>query len=199
MLPTNKSGESGIVDYSGRLLINDNVRYELSLGNAYRFGHKFVAVADGTSVYVMLDPSNNGASPDQVYKIKASITSISYPITMKFYEDPTISANGNEIVIYNFNRNPECDPSLNSHAIMYAGPTVDVSGNKYAPDVYVYADTSNPGLSLSTPGDRADEFSAYLNPNKKYLWEFENASDGATDILISGRIIYEENYKAGGR
>lgn len=199
MIPTNKDGETGVIDYSGRLLITDNIRHELSLGNAYRFGHHFKSVADETSVYVLFDPSNNGLSPERVYKMKATIQAISYPITMKFYEEPTVSANGTEIVIYNFNRNDECDSSLNSHAKMYYGPTVDASGNTYAPDVYVYADTSAPGLNLSTPGDRADEFSVYLNPNKKYLWEFENASTGTTDILVSGRIIYEQNYRAGGR
>jgi len=199
MIPTNKSGESGIVDYAGRLLINDNVRYEVALGNAYRFGIHFTAVASGASVYAWLDPSANGAYPDRQYKIRATVKAISYPITMSLYEGATISANGTEVVIYNFNRNAECDASLNSHSKMYYGPTVDASGNKYSHDVYIYADTSSPGISLSTPGDSADEFSVFINPNKKYLWAFENGSTGATDIKISGRIIYEENYRAGGR
>lgn len=197
--PTNSQGERGIIDYSGRLLTNDNVRHELSLGNAYRFGHRFSAVGAGATVNILFDPSNNGVAPGRVYKVKAFVESIAYPITMKFYEDPTITANGTEVIVYNFNRCSECDASLNSNAKCYYGPSVDSSGNEYGPSIYIFADTSAPGLSISIPGDIADEFSVYLNPTRKYLWSFTNEGDGATDIQFNARLIYEQDYRAGGR
>ena len=96
MIPTNKSGESGIIDHSGRLVINDNIRYEIALGNAYRFAHIFSAVAKDATGTILFDPSLNGAYTDRHYKIKAYITATAAPVKMEFYEDAEVSANGTE-------------------------------------------------------------------------------------------------------
>lgn len=196
--PTNANGSRGVIDYSGRLLINDNVRFALALGYCYRFEHRFAAVAAGTSVRMLFDPSLNGSVSGNVYKLKGQFITTKNPIVVKFYEQPTVSANGSEITIFNFNR-IDGDPSLNSRAKMYYGPTVDDSGNAYGPDVYIYADTSVPGLSLSVPGDTADEFSVYVDSSKKYMWELQNQTGEATDIIFLGRAIYEPDYRTGGR
>ena len=39
MLPTNKDGETGIIDYSGRLLTNDNIRHEIALTKLENAGY----------------------------------------------------------------------------------------------------------------------------------------------------------------
>lgn len=199
MLPTNKDGETGIVDYSGRLLTTDNIRFEVSRGNAYRFAIQFAAVPAGQSRYAWFDPSANGAYPGRVYKIKASVRSTANPVTMLLYEGAVISSNGTEVIIYNFNRNVT-DSSLNPYAPLYHTPTITSNGTKYAPDMYIFASTTSQGqLEITAPGDGEDEFSAHLNPTKKYLWVFQNATGEATTISIVGRIIYEQDYRAGGR
>ena len=38
MFPTNKTGEAGIIDYAGRLVINDNVQQTIAEGHAFRAG-----------------------------------------------------------------------------------------------------------------------------------------------------------------
>lgn len=37
-VPTNKDGVAGQIDYSGTLVINDNIRQTIALGNVYRAG-----------------------------------------------------------------------------------------------------------------------------------------------------------------
>ena len=118
---------------------------------------------------------------------------------MELWEGASFTDDVTEIIIYNFNRCAS-DPSLNPYAVMYHTPTIDSSGNKYAPDVYISATSSSQGqLDVTAPGESADEYSAYLHPDKRYLWKFTNTNDAETTLSISGRIIYEENYRAGGR
>ena len=199
MLPTNKSGERGIVDYSARLLTNDNVRFEIAKGNTYRVGYS-QDVATGEALWITFDPSLNGTYDDRVYKIKANVTTTARPILMEFCEGATLTDNGTEIVIYNFNRNSDVDASLNTYAKMYHTPTIDSSGNKYAPDETIYADATKFGnINVTAQGEETDEYSAYLHPTKKYLWKFTNIGDETTNIAVAARIIYEQDYKAGGR
>jgi hypothetical protein len=42
------------------------------------------------------------------------------------------------------------------------------------------------------------DYSVYLNPTKKYRWVFKNTGDTTTNVLVSGRIILEKDYRAGG-
>lgn len=197
--PTNSYGEVGIIDYAGRLVTNDNVRYECATGNMYRAGWSVASLAAGASAYLVFDPSLNGTDLTGMYKAKKAIHSTKSPITVEFYEGATLSDNGTEITIYNYNRCDECDPSLNPRAKLYHTPTQDSSGNKYAPDVYVYATTGGLGSSIISAGGTEDDYSAYLNTKYKYLWKFTNSGSETTRLGVSIRFIDEKKYRAGGR
>ena len=197
-MPSNKSGNVGIIDYSGRLLTNDNVRYELATGNGFRWGYR-TTLAAGARIWFLFDPSLNETVTETMYKFRAALTTTGSPVNMESWEGATVSAPGTEIIVYNFNRCSDCDASLNPYAKMYHTPTIDSSGNKYAPDTYVYADTSTPGLALTSQGQAEDEYSAWLNPLYKYLWKITNIGSESTTLSVGCRIIREYNYNVGGR
>jgi len=49
MLPTNKSSETGIIDYAGRLVTNDNVRHAIAVGDVFRIRYT-ATLAAGASI-----------------------------------------------------------------------------------------------------------------------------------------------------
>lgn len=199
MLPTNKDGETGIIDYSGRLLTNDNIRHEIALGNAFRWSYHDSALAAAGIVYILFDPSLNGTVDGSIYKFKTYIQSTLSSVTLEFWEGVTASDNGTEITAFGFNRCDTCDPSLNPYAKMYHTPTVDDSGNEYAPKEYIYAISTAPGQKTPVTGGSGDEYSAWLNPAKKYMWIIRNTGGAETAVTLSARVVRETKYKAGGR
>jgi len=198
MIPRNTDGVVGIIDYSGRLVQSSNVQHEIALGNVYQFTHRVASLAAGASFWVLWDSSLNGTRISTgTYKAKFELSSTARPITIESWEDPTVSAVGTVITCYNFNRCENCDPSLNG---LYHTPTVDASGNKYAPDGYLFASASAQGLlSVTSPGNTGDEFSAHWHPQKKYLFKITNTGDAITNVVLSGRIVNESKWRYGGQ
>ena len=198
MIPRNNDGVCGIVDYSGRLLTNSNVQHEIALGNVYRFAYRVASLAAGASAYVLWDSSLNGTRIGTgTYKAKFDLTSTARPLTIESYEGATVSAPGTVITCFNFNRCDGCDASLNG---LYHTPTVDASGNKYAPDGYLFASSTSQGqLTVTSPGQSGEEFSAHWHPLKKYLFKITNIGDAVTNVVLSGRIIDESKFRFGGK
>ena len=199
MQPKNTADEVGIIDYAGRLVTNDNVRHAIAVGDVFRMGYN-ATLAAGASTWLVFDPSLNGTNTNpHIHKLLATVRTTASDITMELWEGATLSDNGTEITMFGFNCCDECDPSLNPYAKMYHTPTIDSSGNKYAPDVYVHAVTGGPGGSITSSGSASDEYSAWLNPKYKYLYKFTNVGANSTRLDVNARIIREPKYRAGGR
>jgi hypothetical protein len=200
MLPTNKNSETGIIDYAGRLVTNDNVRHAIAVGDVFRWAHHTPALAAAGVVYVLFDPSLNGTNTNpHIHKFKTSVQSTLSSVTVEFYEGVIASDNGTEITMFGFNRCDGCDPSLNPYAKLYHTPTVDDSGNEYAPREYIYAISTSPGQKTPVTGASGDEYSAWLNSAKKYMWIIRNTGGAETAVTLSARVVREPKYRAGGR
>ena len=109
-VPTNKDGVAGQIDYSGRLVINDNVRHTIALGNVYRFATKADSLAAGASFIVAFDPSMNGLHPGNHYKEKLSAESTARKLRFRCMKARRYCRTR---YARTFHRNDECDPSLN--------------------------------------------------------------------------------------
>ena len=198
MLPTNRANMTGIIDFDGGLLVTDELRFSELLGNVYRFEHRKNVDASG-NLTIVFDPSINGMVEGRHYEAAIAVSTTVRPILIEFWEGGAFSSLGTEITIYNFNRNSGCDSSLNPYAKLYHTPTVDSSGNKYAPDAYIFASSSVLGtLRVTAPG-QSPQIPAMLDPTKKYCVKFTNLGDAQTTVTVMGIVKYMPDYRAGGR
>lgn len=180
------------VDFDERLIVTGNVGHAITLSQAFRVSDASLNMLAGGSREILVDPT---ALTQTATRGKLFVQS-DQDIKIEFYEAVTVSANGTPLTVYNFNR--VNDASCNT--AVYHTPTVTGPGTKYAPDMYALVGTWGVGINVSTatPFSGADEFSAILNPTKKYLYKFTNlnAADPAK-VAIEIRLVEEPNYPTG--
>ena len=197
--PCNRYGVAGIIDDEGRHIVGSDVLHAVRQGRAFRFAHRFTAVAPAAAVDILLDPSANGA----VTPLRLALdVDTGVDCSVGIYESPTTSAAGTELIAYNLNRNG--DPSMNSSPAVYHTPTVSAAGTLAAPVAYVTAALPVDILYQGTMGDVGAGDAAhgtlpeiYLDRTKKYLVRVTNIGTGAGNTVVAGRLIREPNYYEG--
>jgi hypothetical protein len=197
--PCNRYGVAGIIDDEGRHIVGSDVLHAVRQGRAFRFAHRFTAVAPAAAVDILLDPSANDAAT--VVRLVLEIDT-GVDCSVGIYEVPTVIAPGTELIAYNLNRNG--DPSMNSVPAVYHTPTVSAAGTLAAPVAYVTAALPADILYQGTMGDVGAGDAAhgtlpeiYLDRTKKYLVRVTNIGTGAGNTVVAGRLIREPNYYEG--
>jgi len=179
-------------DYDGRLVVTDIIRYGIEQSLVYRAGYVDLAVPAEGDITILIDPTE---LPKVATKGKIS-TETTQDVKIEYFEGVTVSDNGDPIVVYNFNRiNPVASPSK-----IYSSPTVTDTGTKYSPDLYAFIGVGGVGSQVSTitPGASSDEFSPYIDPDKKYLYRITNLSTAdAAKIAVDIRFVSEPKYPLG--
>lgn len=121
-----------------------------------------------------------------VYRIKTGSKKVHLVITLNsgvgtpydFYEGPTITADGTEKTLRNYNRN-FTDGSLETK--VYLGPTVTGgTGTKFRENQVGFGD--NPGQASS--GGNSGELGYILKPNTEYVFSHTPSASSVTTILF---------------
>lgn len=180
------------VDFDEQLIVTGNVRHAITLSQAFRVSDASFNLPLSGTREILVDPT--GLTPTAT-RGKLFVKS-DQDIKIEYYEGVTVSANGTPLTVYNFNRVND----VPCNTAVYHTPTVTGPGLKYAPDLYALVGTWGVGVNVSTatPFSGADEFSAILNPTKKYLYKITNLN--TTDpakVVIEIRLVEEPNYPTG--
>lgn len=180
------------VDFDERLIVTGNVRHAITLSQAYRVSDSSMNLLASGTREILIDPTG---LTQTATRGKLFVQS-DQDIRVEFFEGVTVSDNGAQLTVYNFNR--VNDTSCNT--AVYHTPTVTGPGLKYAPDMYALVGTWGVGsnVSTATPFSGSDEFSAIIDPTKKYLYKITNlnTSDPAK-VAIELRLVEEPSYPLG--
>ncbi|GAG11113.1 unnamed protein product [marine sediment metagenome] len=102
------------------------------------------------------------------------------PVTVEFFEDVTVSADGTEVNVHNHNRLSSNTPS---GATMFTGPTVTDTGTllhtRYIPSAGA---PGNQPAGRLVSGEDAEWVIGSVTADINYLWRITNNSGGAISI-----------------
>ena len=157
-------------DASDRVIPIDIIHDRIHTGSMYRVNGEFT-LGSGATQYMLFRTSS------KTCHIYGEVSSSDIG-TFKFYESPTITADGNSITILNKNRNYDASAAT---ATIFSGPTVSDPGTLLDP--FIISSTKKAG------GSERNENEWNLKPNTDYL--FVIYSGAASNNIIAKADWYE--------
>jgi len=170
------------VNNYGEAATIDPVRRSILDGNVFDFSYYATSIANEgyVDLYIAKDITKG-----KLFKAKYISVQCEGAITITYYKNPTVSAEGTEITPYNLN-------SLSSTTFPVAikhTPTVTSAGTQVAPEFRVVVPTTA-GVSTTAVGQRGDEYSRIFSTDNSYLGRIQNVSGAEiSELEMYGRVV----------
>ena len=154
---------------SGSLATATASQVAIAQGKGFVLTGKYLALAAGASLYMLLDASPSPAFHFHDFEVSA----IGSPVLVEFFESPTVTVNGTAIPGVNQNR------VLNDAvlSLTYIGSTVTVDGTLLASGSILGATTQKNAIGKTELGSQW-----VLDPSKLYIFKFTNNDNSAVDL-----------------
>lgn len=163
---------------SGRLLdiSTTNDEYQSELGNVYATTLLKTVATSGTNILLFRNPSGSGKAIKILAISVAVVSNLTDPVSIRFYESPTISADGSALAPVNMHLG-----SANTEvADVFDGPTHSALGNLF----WVETFTKDSGSRSQTEGR------IQLDANEQIL--LRGIAEGTVSVSIRISIMWAE-------
>ena len=133
---------------------------KVHVGQMYRTGYLFPAVADNATAYFMVDVATTGFTADEIHAFLS--IAVESTAILNIYRDPVVSSSGTVVPSFNLNQNI----ADSAEAIFYRSPTIvtNQNGTKISPSILLPAGNKNfnSGKAIRDGAEYVGEDALYL-------------------------------------